>query len=257
MFTNNFDPIAFNLFIFEIRWYSLAYIFGILFGWFYCKKFLIKDKVILSLFDDLITYLIIGIILGGRLGYVLFYSLKYYSENFIEIFFIWEGGMSFHGGLIGIMVATYLYSKKHKINKYIFLDLISVSAPIGLFFGRIANFINGELVGKATSGSWGIIYPQIDDVPRHPSQLYECFLEGIILFILLNLIYFKKNYKTGTVSFAFLFFYGIFRFISEIFREPDAHIGYLVGSFSMGMLLSLLMILLSIIFFYRINEKQT
>ena len=256
MFTNNFDPIAFNLFIFEIRWYSLAYIFGILFGWFYCKKFLIKDKVILSLFDDLITYLIIGIILGGRLGYVLFYSLKYYSQNFIEIFFIWEGGMSFHGGLIGIMVATYLYSKKHKINKYIFLDLISVSAPIGLFFGRIANFVNGELVGKATNGTWGVIYPQIDDVPRHPSQLYECFLEGIILFIILNLIYFKKNYITGTVSSAFLFFYGIFRFISEIFREPDAHLGFLIGSLSMGMLLSLLMIFLSIILFYRINEAQ-
>ena len=256
MFTNNFDPIAFNLFIFEIRWYSLAYIFGILFGWFYCKKFLIKDKVILSLFDDLITYLIIGIILGGRLGYVLFYSLKYYSQNFIEIFFIWEGGMSFHGGLIGIMVATYFYSKKHKINKYIFLDLISVSAPIGLFFGRIANFVNGELVGKATNGTWGVIYPQIDDVPRHPSQLYECFLEGIILFIILNLIYFKKNYITGTASSAFLFFYGIFRFISEIFREPDAHLGFLIGSLSMGMLLSLLMIFLSIILFNRINEAQ-
>ena len=254
MFTNNFDPIAFNLFVFEIRWYSLAYIFGILFGWFYCKKFLIKDKVISSLFDDLITYLIIGIILGGRLGYVLFYALKYYSQNFIEIFFIWEGGMSFHGGLIGVMVATYLYSKKHKINKYIFLDLISVSAPIGLFFGRIANFVNGELVGKATNGSWGVIYPQIDDVPRHPSQLYECFLEGIILFIILNLIYFKKNYKTGTVSYAFLFFYGIFRFISEIFREPDAHLGFLIGSLSMGMLLSLLMIFLSIILFYKKNE---
>ena len=257
MFTNNFDPIAFNLFVFEIRWYSLAYIFGILFGWFYCKKFLIKDKVISSLFDDLITYLIIGIILGGRLGYILFYALKYYSQNFIEIFFIWEGGMSFHGGLIGIIVATYLYSKKNKINKYIFLDLISVSAPIGLFFGRIANFVNGELVGKATNGSWGIIYPQIDDVPRHPSQLYECFLEGIILFIILNLIYFKKNYKTGTVSFAFLFFYGIFRFISEIFREPDAHLGYLIGWLSMGMLLSLLMIFLSIILFYKSNEVQS
>ena len=257
MFTNNFDPVAFNLFTFEIRWYSLSYIFGILFGWFYCKRFLIKDKIISSLFDDLITYLIIGIIFGGRLGYVLFYNLKYYSQNFIEILFIWEGGMSFHGGLIGIIAATYLFGRKHKINKYIFLDLISVSAPIGLFFGRIANFINGELIGKATNGNWGVIYPQIDNVPRHPSQIYECFLEGIILFILLNLIYSKKNYKTGTVSFSFLFFYGVFRFISEIFREPDAHIGYLVGSFSMGMLLSLLMILLSIIFFYRLNEKQT
>ena len=206
MFTNNFDPVAFNLFAFEIRWYSLAYIFGILFGWFYCKRFLIKDKIISTLFDDLVTYLIIGIIVGGRLGYILFYNLKYYSQNFIEIFFIWEGGMSFHGGLIGIIIATFIFSKKHKINKYIFLDLISVSAPIGLFFGRVANFINGELIGKATNGSWGVIYPQIDSIPRHPSQLYESFLEGIVLFIIMNLIYFKKKYKTGTVSFAFYFF---------------------------------------------------
>ena len=137
-----------------------------------------------------------------------------------------------------------------------FLDLISVSAPIGLFFGRIANFINGELIGKATNGNWGVIYPHIDSIPRHPSQLYECFLEGVILFILMNLIYFK-GYKTGTVSFAFLFFYGIFRFISEIFREPDAHLGYLIGWLSMGMLLSLLMIFLSIILFYKSNEVQS
>ena len=256
MFTNNFDPVAFNLFIFEIRWYSLSYIFGIIFGWFYCKRYLIKDKIISSLFDDLITYLIIGIILGGRLGYVLFYNLKYYSKNVVEIFFIWEGGMSFHGGLIGIFIATYFFSKKNGINKYIFLDLISVSAPIGLFFGRITNFINGELIGKATNGNWGVVYPEIDSIPRHPSQLYECFLEGIVLFIILNLIFFKK-YKVGTVSFAFLFFYGIFRFISEIFREPDIQLGYIFGSFSMGMLLSLLMVFLSIILYYRINEAKT
>ena len=254
MFTNNFDPVAFNLFAFEIRWYSLAYIFGILFGWFYCKRFLIKDKIIFTLFDDLVTYLIIGIIVGGRLGYILFYNLEYYSQNFIEIFFIWEGGMSFHGGLIGIIMASFIFSKKHNINKYIFLDLISVSAPIGLFFGRVANFINSELIGKATNGSWGVIYLQIDSIPRHPSQLYESFLEGIVLFIIMNLIYFKKKYKTGTVSFAFLFFYGIFRFIAEIFREPDKQLGYLFGSLSMGMLLSLIMIFVSIILFYKKNE---
>ncbi len=256
MFTNNFDPVAFSLFAFEIRWYSLSYIFGILFGWFYCKRFLIKDKTISSLFDDLISYLIIGIILGGRLGYILFYNLKYYSQNLIEIFFIWEGGMSFHGGLVGIIIATYFYSKKHKINKYIFLDLISVCAPIGLFFGRIANFINSELIGKATNANWGVIFPLIDNVPRHPSQLYESFLEGIILFIILNIIYFRKIVRTGIVSCAFLFFYGIFRYVSEIFREPDTHIGYLVGSFSMGMLLSSLMIFFSIILFYRLKYAK-
>ena len=255
MFTNNFDPVAFTLFVIEIRWYSLAYIFGILFGWFYCKKFLIRDKTISSLFDDLITYLIIGIIVGGRLGYVLFYNIKYYFNNFIEILFVWEGGMSFHGGLIGIFFATYLFSRKHKINKYIFLDLISVSAPIGIFFGRIANFINGELIGKATDGFWGVIFPKIDNTPRHPSQLYEGFLEGIILFIILNIIFFKKEYKTGTVSFGFLIFYGIFRFISEFFREPDIQIGYIIGSLSMGMALSLLMIFFGIIL-YKINGTK-
>ena len=254
MFTNNFDPVAFNLFAFEIRWYSIAYIFGILFGWFYCKRFLIRDKIISKLFDDLVTYLIIGIIVGGRLGYILFYNLEYYFQNFIEIFFIWEGGMSFHGGLIGIIVATFIFSKKHNINKYLFLDLISVSAPIGLFFGRVANFINGELIGKATNGGWGVIFPQIDGIPRHPSQLYESFLEGIVLFIIMNLIYFKIKYKTGTVSFAFLFFYGTFRIIAEIFREPDVQLGYLVGTLSMGMLLSLIMIICSIILFYKKNE---
>jgi phosphatidylglycerol:prolipoprotein diacylglycerol transferase len=256
MFINNFDPVAFNILSFEIRWYSLAYIFGILFGWFYCKKFLIRDKIISSLFDDLVTYLIIGIIVGGRLGYVLIYNIKYYLNNVIEILFIWEGGMSFHGGLIGIFFATYLFSRKHKINKYIFLDLISVSAPIGIFFGRIANFINGELIGKATNGSWGIIFPKIDSIPRHPSQLYESFLEGIILFIILNIIFFKKEYKTGTVSFGFLIFYGIFRFISEFFREPDIQIGYIIGSLSMGMTLSLLMIFFGLIL-YKINGTKT
>ena len=257
MFTNNFDPVAFSLFTFEVRWYSLSYIFGILFGWFYCKRFLIKDKIVSTLFDDLLTYLIIGIIVGGRLGYILFYNLKYYLDNLVEIFFIWEGGMSFHGGLIGIFVATYFFSKKNEINKYIYLDLISISAPIGIFFGRIANFINGELIGKATNANWGVIFSKTDNIPRHPSQLYECILEGIILFILMNLIFFRKKYKTGTASFAFLFFYGLFRFISEFFREPDIQVGYLIGSLSMGMLLSLIMIFISIVFFYKVNGTKT
>ena len=148
MFINNFDPVAFQIFSFEIRWYSLAYIFGIIFGWFYCKKNLIKDKKLLNLFDDLITYLIIGIILGGRLGYVIFYNLEYYLDNFFEILMIWNGGMSFHGGLIGVILATIIFSNKHKIDSYIFLDLISLVAPIGLFLGRIANFINSELYEK-------------------------------------------------------------------------------------------------------------
>ena len=133
MFINNFDPVAFSLFSFEIRWYSLSYIFGIILAWVYCKKFLIREEKILNLFDDLISYIVIGIILGGRLGYVIFYNFSYYSKNLLEIFMIWEGGMSFHGGLLGVIIATYIFSKKNNINSFLFLDLISMSAPIGIF----------------------------------------------------------------------------------------------------------------------------
>ena len=142
MFINNFDPVAFHLFSLEIRWYSLSYIFGIIFGWGYCKRYLIKNQNVLKLFDDLISYLIIGIILGGRLGYIIFYNPIYYSKNLSEIFMIWNGGMSFHGGVLGVIVATYLFGRKNKINYFIFLDVIAMTAPIGIFLGRIANFIN-------------------------------------------------------------------------------------------------------------------
>jgi len=194
MFINNFDPVAFQIFSFEIRWYSLAYIFGIIFGWLYCKKNLIKDKKLLNLFDDLITYLIIGIILGGRLGYIIFYNLEYYLDNFFEILMIWNGGMSFHGGLIGVILATATFSKKHKINSYIFLDLIALVAPIGLFLGRIANFINSELYGRETDVLWSVKFVTIDNISRHPSQIYEAILEGIILFILINFFALKNSY---------------------------------------------------------------
>ena len=172
---NNFDPVAFELFYISIRWYSLAYIFGIIFGWIYCKKILIKNTIILQLFDDYISYLIIGIIIGGRLGYVVFYNLLYYLNNPIEIFMIWNGGMSFHGGLIGIIISSYLYAKKNNQNIFIFLDLVSTVAPVGIFLGRISNFINGELVGKVTNSDWGVLFLNYDNKLRHPSQLYEAF----------------------------------------------------------------------------------
>ena len=177
MFINNFDPVAFQIISLEIRWYSLAYIIGILLGWAYCKKKLIKDQHILNLFDDYITYLIIGVILGGRLGYTLFYNLRYYLENPFEILMVWNGGMSFHGGLIGVIIATLLFSRKHKVNQFIFLDLVALSAPIGIFFGRIANFINSELIGRETDLPWSVQFILIDNIKRHPSQLYEAFFE--------------------------------------------------------------------------------
>ena len=255
MFTNNFDPVAFELFSFSVRWYSLAYIFGLIFGWLYCKKILIKKETIEKLFEDYISYLIIGIIIGGRLGYVFFYNFKYFVSNPIEILMIWNGGMSFHGGLIGIVVSSYVFSKKNNQEIYKFLDLVAITAPIGIFLGRISNFINGELVGKITNSNWGVLFPSYDDNLRPPSQLYEAFLEGVILFILMNLIHFNKNNKVGTCSFMFLILYGCFRIISEFFREPDIQIGYLFGYISMGTLLSLFMILAGgVIYFRRKNE---
>ena len=247
MFINNFDPVAFQIFSFEIRWYSLAYIFGIIFGWLYCKKNLIKDKKLLNLFDDLITYLIIGIILGGRLGYIIFYNLEYYLDNFFEILMIWNGGMSFHGGLIGVILATVIFSKKHKINSYIFLDLIALVAPIGLFLGRIANFINSELYGRETDVFWSVKFVAIDNISRHPSQIYEAIFEGLILFFLLNHFVKKDGFKNpGLISSMFLIFYSFFRFILEFFRAPDYQIGYLIYQLTLGQFISIVFFSLGI-----------
>ena len=247
MFINNFDPVAFQIFSFEIRWYSLAYIFGIIFGWLYCKKNLIKDKKLLNLFDDLITYLIIGIILGGRLGYIIFYNLEYYLDNFFEILMIWNGGMSFHGGLIGVILATVIFSKKHKINSYIFLDLIALVSPIGLFLGRIANFINSELYGRETDVFWSVKFVAIDNISRHPSQIYEAIFEGLILFFLLNHFAKKDSFKNpGLISSMFLIFYSFFRFILEFFRAPDYQIGYLIYQLTLGQFISIVFFSLGI-----------
>ena len=247
MFINNFDPVAFQIFSFEIRWYSLAYIFGIIFGWFYCKKKLIKDEKLLNLFDDLVTYIIIGIILGGRLGYIVFYNLEYYLDNFSEILMIWNGGMSFHGGLIGVILSTVIFSKKHKINSYIFLDLISLVAPIGLFLGRVANFINSELYGRETDVLWSVKFVAIDNISRHPSQIYEAIFEGLILFFLLNYFSKKNSFNNpGLISSMFLIFYSFFRFILEFFRMPDSQIGYLAYQLTLGQFISIVFFFLGI-----------
>ena len=257
MFINNFDPVAFQILSLEIRWYSLAYIIGIILGWAYCKKKLISDQHILSLFDDFITYLIIGIILGGRLGYALFYNLKYYLENPVEILMVWNGGMSFHGGLIGVIVASQFFSKKHKVDQFIFLDLVALSAPIGIFFGRVANFINSELIGRATDLPWSVQFVLIDNIKRHPSQLYEAFFEGIILFFLLW--YFsKKDYlqSPGKISALFLIFYSLFRFFAEFFRSPDPQIGYLILNLTLGQLISVLFLITGTFLFYLKNNEK-
>ena len=257
MFTNNFDPVAFSIFSLEFRWYSLAYIAGILIGWVYCKKKLIKDQKILDLFDDFITYAILGIIVGGRIGYVLFYNFEYFLNNPIEILFVWNGGMSFHGGLIGVIIASNLFSKLNKVNTFIFLDLVSLSAPIGIFFGRIANFINSELYGTPTEVPWSVKFIAVDDINRHPSQLYEAFLEGIVLFFMLQFIL-KKNFakKTGQISCLFLVLYSFFRIITEFFRTPDLHIGYLFFNLTLGQVISAVFLSIGLaLYFYLKNEN--
>jgi len=241
MFINNFDPVAFSLFSLEFRWYSLAYIFGILIGWVLAKKIFIKHDSLKEKFDDYITFIIIGIIIGGRLGYVIFYNLNYYTENIVEIFQIWNGGMSFHGGLIGLIVMSIWFAKKHKHNSYTYLDIVSLVAPIGIFFGRIANFINSELYGKETDLPWGVKFEKIDEIYRHPSQLYEAFFEGLLLFFIL--IYFQKSSSAknpGFISGIFLIFYSTFRFLIEFFRIPDEQLGYILFNLSMGQILCLI-----------------
>ena len=257
MFINNFDPVAIQIMSLEIRWYSLAYITGIIIGWLLCKKIFIKNSNINKKFDDYITYLIIGIIVGGRIGYIIFYNFNYYINNILDIFKIWEGGMSFHGGLIGVIVVSIIFAKKNKQDSFLYMDLVSLVAPIGIFFGRIANFINSELYGRATEVPWAVIFIQIDNLPRHPSQLYEAILEGVILFLIL--LYFRrKNYleKPGLISSLFLIFYSIFRIIVEFFRVPDSQLGYLIFNLSMGQIISVIFILLGTILFYFKNENK-
>ena len=244
MFINNFDPVAINFFSLEIRWYSLSYIFGILAGWLLAKKFFINSQEIKTKFDDYVTYLIFAIIIGGRLGYVLFYNLDYYIENPIDIFKVWQGGMSFHGGVIGIIVVSVWFANKNKHNVFNYLDVISLVAPIGIFFGRISNFINSELYGTQTSLPWGVKFIKVDNLYRHPSQLYEALFEGLILFLIL--IYFHKkiiNKKPGFISGLFLVFYSIFRFVIEFFRVPDDQLGYLLFNLTMGQIISFVFLL--------------
>ena len=256
MFNNNFDPVAFTFLIFEIRWYSIAYILGILLGWVYIKKFVIQDSTIKKLFDNYISYLIIGIILGGRLGYVLIYNLKYYLSDPIKIIYIWEGGMSFHGGLAGVIIVSYIFCKTHKLNTFTFLDFISLSAPIGIFFGRLANFLNSELYGRQTDILWSVKFLKIDNLDRHPSQIYEAIFEGLILFIILNFFLKGLIRFPGKISCFFLIFYSLFRFIIEFTREPDLQIGLIFKILSIGQVISIFTLIVGFILYYFLRNNK-
>ena len=257
MFINNFDPVAIEIFSLEIRWYSLSYIMGILLGWYFAKRFFIR-KNIFNKFDDYITYVIIGLILGGRFGYVLFYNFDYYISNPLDIIKLWQGGMSFHGGVLGIVVASILFARRNYDDVFEYLDVVALVSPIGIFFGRLANFINSELYGHETNVSWGVKFIQIDDLYRHPTQLYEALMEGIVLFLILLFFSRRENLKIpGILSSLFLIFYSIFRFIIEYFRVPDEQLGYLILNSTMGQLISLIFFLAGLVLFYtKINAQK-
>lgn len=252
------DPVLVSFGPFQIRWYGLMYLFGFFFSFLLVRRqlahqknpLLSKERVL-----DLYFYLVLGLVIGARLGYVLFYNLREYLQNPLELFAVWHGGMSFHGGLLGVTAASWWFCRKNRIPLLALGDLIIVTAPIGLGLGRVANFINGELYGRITSVPWGMVFPAGGPWPRHPSQLYEALLEGVLLFILL---WFGKERKayTGALVVRFLILYALFRIFVEFFRQPDPQIGYLWGILTMGQLLSLLMFAVGLaIFWFQRKER--
>jgi phosphatidylglycerol---prolipoprotein diacylglyceryl transferase len=245
-----FDPVIVQIGPFAIRWYALAYIAGILIGWLYAKAILRSKRawggeapITPVEFDDFVLWVTLGIILGGRTGYVLFYNLPHFLEHPAEIVQLWKGGMSFHGGFVGCVLAVVLFARRRKIPILSLGDITCAVAPIGLFFGRLANFINGELWGRPSDVPWAMVFPGGGPVARHPSQLYEATLEGLVLFLVLALfVRLGALKRPGLILGAFALFYGLARSFSEFFREPDAQLGFLWGGLTMGMLLSLPMI---------------
>jgi phosphatidylglycerol:prolipoprotein diacylglycerol transferase len=241
------DPVLVNIGPFPIRWYALAYIAGLIFGWAYARFLVSRDRFwnglsrpsVVSI-DDLIVYIAVGIIFGGRLGYVLFYNPAFYAQNLAEIPAVWKGGMSFHGGLLGAALAITIFARRHKIAVLSVTDISAAATPIGLCLGRIANFIKPELWGRPTDVPWAMVFPGAGPLPRHPSQLYEASLEGAALLVLLYIaISFGALRRPGTVTGLFAIGYGLARIFCEFFREPDPQLGFLFGGATMGMLLSL------------------
>jgi len=240
------DPIIVQIGPFALRWYALAYIAGILIGWRYMIALARRlpgspDAVAI---DDFIAWATLGVVLGGRIGYILFYKPGYYLANPIEVFYVWQGGMSFHGGVLGVVVTVLWFANRRKLSVLRLGDLVTAAVPIGLFFGRIANFINGELWGRPTDVPWAMVFPRAGPLPRHPSQIYEALLEGALLFFLLYAASRLKvvGERPGVLAGIFLVLYGVFRVIGELFREPDVQLGFLFDHVTMGQILSLPMI---------------
>ncbi|MBI3805022.1 MAG: prolipoprotein diacylglyceryl transferase [Nitrospirae bacterium] len=253
----NLDPVFIRIGPLAFRWYGLMYAISFIAAIFVIRVTAIRKglKITKEEISDLMLYAAIGVILGGRLGYVLFYNLPFYLENPSKIIAVWEGGMSFHGGLIGVLVAGALFCKRYGYSFYEVADVAILAVPIGLGLGRIGNFINGELYGRPTDVPWCMIFPQGGEVCRHPSQLYQAGLEGIALFAILWLLSYR-NLPRGVLFWAFFLFYGLFRFIAEFFRQPDPQLGLILGPFSMGQLLSLPMFLIGAIMAWLQYQKD-
>jgi phosphatidylglycerol:prolipoprotein diacylglycerol transferase len=251
-----FDPVLISVGPLVIRWYALAYIFGILLGWWYARLLIRKEELwggkppLSTLdYDDFVVWVTFGIILGGRIGYVLFYNLPYFADHPLEALQLWHGGMSFHGGFAGCVVAVVLFARKRHIPILSLGDLTCAAGPIGLFLGRIANFINGELWGRPADVPWAMVFPTGGPLPRHPSQLYEATLEGLVLFVVLAVLIRRGALKRpGLIVGCFAIGYALARSFSELFREPDAQLGFLWGGLTMGMLLSIPLLLAGIAF---------
>jgi phosphatidylglycerol:prolipoprotein diacylglycerol transferase len=249
-----FDPVLISVGPFVVRWYALAYIVGILLGWVYARHIIRSEKLwggpapmAVTDFDDFVLWVTLGVILGGRTGYVLFYNPVYFAAHPLEIVQLWKGGMSFHGGFVGVVLAVVLFARRRRIPFLSLGDVTAAVYPIGHFLGRIANFINGELWGRSTDVPWAMVFPGGGPLPRHPSQLYEAVLEGLVLLIVLNICMRAGALKRpGLVLGIFAVGYGITRCFCELFREPDVQLGFLWGGLTMGMLLSLPLILVGI-----------
>jgi phosphatidylglycerol:prolipoprotein diacylglycerol transferase len=253
----NIDPIALHIGPLVIRWYALAYIAGLTLGWQYAAYWARKNlwRPNAEDFENFLTWAVLGVVLGGRMGYCLFYQPEYYLSHPIEILMVWHGGMSFHGGALGVIAVIFAFAARYKINGLALGDLVAAATPIGLFFGRIANFINGELYGRVTDSPIGMIFPHGGDLPRHPSQIYQATMEGLILFVILFLCLRNEKLRArhGFIGGAFLVGYGIARIIGEFFREPDSFMGF-IGMFTMGQLLSVPMIAIGAFLMIRAHE---
>lgn len=249
------DPVLIHLGPLAIRWYGLAYVAGLVIGWRYVRRLAAGPPEVASArdVDDFLVWATLAVVLGGRIGYVLFYQLPYYSAHPLAALEIWRGGMSFHGGLLGVIVATLVFVRRRGLVLWRFFDAIACAVPIGLFFGRLANFINGELFGRVTDVPWAMVFPRGGPLPRHPSQLYEAGLEGIVLGIVLFLLWRipAVRGKAGALSGAFLTGYALARLIGETFRQPDVQIGFLVGGTTMGQWLSLPMLAFGLYLIFR------